>query len=62
MFTYKQSGISKRFNQRTFLQSKNTGFSINGKEFELMNNDDKNLSKTFIDAFLTKRQVQQLAQ
>ena len=32
------------------------------KQVELMNPDDKNLIKTFIDAFLTKRQVQQLAQ
>lgn len=32
------------------------------KQVEQMNADDKNLIKTFIDAFLTKRQVQQLAQ
>jgi transcriptional regulator with XRE-family HTH domain len=32
------------------------------KQVELMNAEDKNLIKTFIDAFLTKRQVQQLAQ
>ncbi len=32
------------------------------KQVEQMNPEDKNLIKTFIDAFLTKRQVQQLAQ
>ncbi|MBT9484327.1 hypothetical protein [Sediminibacterium sp.] len=32
------------------------------KQVELMNAEDKNLIKTLIDAFLTKRQVQQLAQ
>ena len=32
------------------------------KQVELLNADDKNLVKTFIDAFLTKRQLQQLAQ
>jgi len=32
------------------------------KQVELLNPDDKNLIKTFIDAFLTKRQLQQLAQ
>ena len=31
------------------------------KQVEKLNNDDKFLIKTFIDAFLTKRQVQQLA-
>ena len=31
------------------------------KEVEKLNNDDKHLIKTFIDAFLTKRQVQKLA-
>ena len=32
------------------------------RQVELMNAEDKNLIKTLIDAFLTKRQVQQLAQ
>jgi transcriptional regulator with XRE-family HTH domain len=32
------------------------------KQVEQLNPDDKNLIKTFIDAFLTKRQLQQLAQ
>ena len=32
------------------------------KEVELLPNDDKHLIKTFIDAFLTKRKVQKLAQ
>lgn len=32
------------------------------KEVEQLNNDDKHLIKTFIDAFLTKRKVQKLAQ
>jgi len=32
------------------------------KEVELMNDQDKHLIKTFIDAFLTKRKVQKLAQ
>ena len=31
------------------------------KQVELLNNEDKHLVKTFIDAFLTKRQIQQLA-
>jgi transcriptional regulator with XRE-family HTH domain len=31
------------------------------KEVEKLNNDDKYLIKTFIDAFLTKRQLQKLA-
>lgn len=31
------------------------------KEVENMNNDDKHLIKTFIDAFITKKKVQQLA-
>lgn len=31
------------------------------KEVEQLNNEDKHLVKTFIDAFLTKRQVQKLA-
>jgi hypothetical protein len=31
------------------------------KEVEQLNNEDKHLIKTFIDAFLTKRQVQKLA-
>ena len=31
------------------------------KEVEKLNNDDKYLIKTFIDAFLTKRQIQKLA-
>lgn len=32
------------------------------KEVELLPSDDKHLIKTFIDAFLTKRKVQKLAQ
>jgi hypothetical protein len=32
------------------------------KQVELMNAEDKNLIKTLIDAFLTKRQLQQFAQ
>ncbi len=32
------------------------------KEVQLLNDDDKHLVKTFIDAFLTKRKVQKLAQ
>lgn len=32
------------------------------KQVEQMNAEDKNLVKTFIDAFLTKRHLQQLAQ
>lgn len=32
------------------------------KEVEQMNDEDKHLIKTFIDAFLTKRKVQKLAQ
>jgi transcriptional regulator with XRE-family HTH domain len=32
------------------------------KEVELLSNDDKYLVKTFIDAFITKRKVQKLAQ
>jgi hypothetical protein len=32
------------------------------KEVELLSNDDKHLVKTFIDAFITKRKVQKLAQ
>ena len=32
------------------------------KEVGLLSNEDKHLMKTFIDAFLTKRKVQQLAQ
>ena len=32
------------------------------KEVELLPNEDKYLIKTFIDAFLTKRKVQKLAQ
>ena len=31
------------------------------KQVEQLNSDDKHLIKTFIDAFLTKRQIQQLA-
>jgi transcriptional regulator with XRE-family HTH domain len=31
------------------------------KEVEKLNNDDKHLIKTFIDAFLTKRHIQKLA-
>jgi transcriptional regulator with XRE-family HTH domain len=31
------------------------------KAVEKLNNDDKHLIKTFIDAFITKRQIQQLA-
>lgn len=31
------------------------------KQVELLNSEDKHLVKTFIDAFITKRQVQQLA-
>lgn len=31
------------------------------KQMELLNSEDKHLVKTFIDAFITKRQVQQLA-
>lgn len=31
------------------------------KQVELLNQEDKHLIKTFIDAFITKRQVQQLA-
>jgi len=31
-------------------------------EVEKLDQDDKHLIKTFIDAFLTKRQVQKLAQ
>lgn len=32
------------------------------KEVELLPNEDKHLIKTFIDAFLTKRKIQKLAQ
>ena len=32
------------------------------KQVEQLNKEDKHLVKTFIDAFLTKRQLQQLAQ
>jgi transcriptional regulator with XRE-family HTH domain len=32
------------------------------KQVEQLSPEDKNLIKTFIDAFLTKRQIQQLAQ
>lgn len=32
------------------------------KEVELMDKDDKNTIKTLIDAFLTKRKIQKLAQ
>jgi len=32
------------------------------KQVEQLNQEDKHLVKTFIDAFLTKRQLQQLAQ
>lgn len=32
------------------------------KQVEQLNAEDKNLIKVFIDAFLTKRQIQQLAQ
>lgn len=32
------------------------------KEVELLSSEDKHLIKTFIDAFLTKRKVQKLAQ
>jgi transcriptional regulator with XRE-family HTH domain len=31
------------------------------KEVEKLNSDDKHLIKTFIDAFITKRQIQKLA-
>ena len=31
------------------------------KQVELLNQEDKHLIKTFIDAFITKRQIQQLA-
>ncbi len=31
------------------------------KEVEKLNQEDKHLIKTFIDAFLTKRQIQKLA-
>jgi hypothetical protein len=31
------------------------------KQVELFNQEDKHLIKTFIDAFITKRQIQQLA-
>jgi transcriptional regulator with XRE-family HTH domain len=31
------------------------------KEVEKLNQEDKHLDKTFIDAFLTKRQIQKLA-
>jgi len=31
------------------------------KQVELLNKEDKHLVKTFIDAFITKRQIQQLA-
>ncbi len=32
------------------------------KEVEKLNSDDKHLIKTFIDAFITKRKIQTLAQ
>jgi hypothetical protein len=35
---------------------------MKGKEFEIINIDDKNIIKPFIDYFISKRQVQQLAQ
>ena len=32
------------------------------KEVEQLNNEDKHLIKTFIDAFITKKQIQKLVQ
>ena len=37
------------------------GSLIITKGTELLNKEDKHLVKTFIDAFITKRQIQQLA-
>ena len=47
-------GNAQQFSDKELLQQ--------FKEVELFPSEDKHLIKTFIDAFLTKRKVQKLAQ